>query len=31
VFEPQQSDDERSALLDGWRRAVSTTLSWADH
>ena len=31
VFEPRLGDDERSALLDGWRRAVFTTLSWADH
>jgi glycerol kinase len=30
VFEPRQGDDERSVLLAGWRRAVSTTLSWAD-
>jgi glycerol kinase len=30
VFEPRMDDDERSDLLDGWRRAVETTLGWTE-
>jgi glycerol kinase len=29
VFEPRGDDAARSALLDGWRRAVSAALHWA--
>jgi glycerol kinase len=30
VFEPSMGDDKRSNLLDGWRRAVETTLGWTE-
>jgi len=29
VFEPQWSEERRSALLDQWRRAVGRSLDWA--
>ena len=29
-FEPQMSDEERSELLSGWQRAVSTAAAWAE-
>ena len=31
TFEPRMADDERLALIAGWRRAVERALGWADH
>jgi glycerol kinase len=30
VFEPRMDEEQRAELLEGWRRAVGATLSWAD-
>ncbi|HSK19778.1 MAG TPA: glycerol kinase GlpK [Longimicrobiales bacterium] len=30
VFEPRMDDTERTELLEGWHRAIGTTLSWVD-
>ena len=29
-FSPQMAENERAALLDGWKRAVERNLRWAD-
>lgn len=31
TFEPRMADDERQALIAGWRRAVERASGWADH
>src|SRR5690606_29968726 len=30
IFQPRMGDDERAALLAGWKRAIDATLAWAD-